>query len=205
MGLLSGCSTFSYLLQAGRGQLDLMSRNRPIAEVLQDPSVPEHTKKLLSQIPDMKAFAQLNALNATENYERYVDVGRPSVVWVVSACEPLSFDERVWKFPVVGSFNYLGWYSEERAQGHATELRKEGLDVYVRGASAYSTLGWFRDPVFSTMLPEEETAVGSLANVVIHESVHATVYVKNQSYFNESLASFVGDRLALTYLQSRFG
>jgi predicted aminopeptidase len=134
-----------------------------------------------------------------------VQLDQPAVVWVVSACAPLEFKSRTWSFPLVGEFPYLGWFSLKDAQAFAEELRKEGLDVDVRGASAYSTLGILRDPILSSMLSEGDDALGELANVVLHESVHATVHVANQSNFNESLASFVADRLSLEYLELRRG
>jgi predicted aminopeptidase len=124
-------------------------------------------------------------------------------VWVVSACEPLEFKSREWHFPIVGSFPYLGWFDLNQARSYADDLRKDGLDVDVRGAQAYSTLGWFRDAILSTMIPEGDESLGELVNVVIHESVHATVYISGQAYFNESVASFVADHLTDQYLASR--
>src|SRR5690606_29813806 len=96
---------------------------------------------------------------------------------------------------------YLGWFDLDDAQSYAEELAKEGLDVEVRGATAYSTLGWFRDPVLSSMLPEGPATLAGLVDVVLHESVHATVYVPGQSTFNESLAEYVSDNLTERYLR----
>src|SRR4029078_3952588 len=125
---------------------------------------------------------------------------RPAAVWVVSACEQLRFRSKEWHFPIVGSFPYLGWFDLEQAKAFADELRAESWDVDVRGAHAYSTLGWFRDAVLSTMIPEGKEALGELVNVVLHESVHATVYIEGQAFFNESIASFIADRLTDHYL-----
>src|SRR5690606_34569810 len=130
---------------------------------------------------------------------------REAATWVVSACESLSFKPKQWRFPIVGSFTYLGWFDHPSAEEYAEELRKEGWDVDVRGAAAYSTLNWFRDPVLSTMIPRGKHDVGSLVNVVLHESVHATIYLKDQAYFNESLASFVADRMTFDYLSEKYG
>jgi len=129
-----------------------------------------------------------------------VQLDRPAAVWVVSACERLQFKSKEWNFPIVGRFPYLGWFDLEGAKAFAADLKKDGWDVDVRGAGAYSTLGWFRDAVLSSMIPEGPEALGALVNVVLHESVHATIYIKGQAYFNESVASYVADRLTEDYL-----
>lgn len=206
---LSACSSISYLWQAGRGQLELLNRSRPVADVLKDERTPPKLKDLLSEVALAKSFGELHGLKPTPNYANYIALDRAYVVWVVTASEELNFKAKVWSFPVVGSFNYLGWFSEEAAVSHAKELSQGGWDTDVRGASAYSTLGWFKDPILSTMIQrgrswadtDLEQARADLVNVVLHESVHATVYVKDQSPFNESLANFAADRLTRSYFE----
>jgi predicted aminopeptidase len=158
---------------------------------------------LLEEVPSIKKFGIGFGLTPTSSYETYVALDRPRVVWVTTASEPLAFKGRKWRFPIVGSVPYLGWFDRDDAKSFAEGLAKEGLDVDVRGATAYSTLGWFNDPVLSSMLPEGPQALGGLADVVLHESVHATVYVPGQSTFNESLAEYVSDGLTEEYLRSR--
>ncbi len=201
--LATGCLQPCYLLQAIAGQDDLVARARPIDQVLEDPGVPRHTRALLRLIPDVKRFGETHGLRATSNYEQYSALDRPVAVWVVNASEPLRHVPSAWWFPVVGSVPYLGWFNYSHAVRFADDLRSRGYDVYLRGASAYSTLGWFADPVLSSMIHEGETVVADLVNVVLHESVHATKYVESQSVFNESLAAFVADRLTLRYLRER--
>ncbi len=202
----SGCSTVSYLGQAALGQLELWNHARPISEVVKDETTPPRIRTLLNQIPNIKTFGEQYGLKPTSNYTEYVKLDRPYVVTVVSACEELRFEPKTWKFPIVGGFPYLGFFKPERAHQYAEELKREGKwDVDVRGAPAYSTLGWFRDAVLSSMIPEGEDATGEMAEVVLHESVHATFYVNNQSPFNEGLASFVSERLAPLYLKDKFG
>jgi len=133
------------------------------------------------------------------------ELDRPVVVWVVTASHPLRFRSKTWWFPIVGRVPYLGYFDRDSAYTFATELREEGLDVDVGGAEAYSTLGWFDDPVLSTMIGAGEEAIGELADVVLHESVHATLYVDGQTRFNESLAEFVSGKLTLIYLDERYG
>ena len=202
----SGCFTTRYLLQAAGGQYELIHVARPLSLVITDPTVPPRVRALLSQVPAIKRYGQLNGLTPTGNYGRYADLHRPAAVWVVQGCKSLAFEPRRWTFPIVGSVPYLGFFDEASARAYATELSLEGdLDVTVRTASAYSTLGWFKDPVLSTMIPEGPEAFGDLANVILHESVHATLYVANQSAFDESLASFVADELSWLLVIGRGG
>src|SRR5664280_430428 len=197
---LPGCGSLGYLYQAANGQLALMNHARPVEELLKDPQTPPRLRRLLSENGPIKEFAEKQGLKPTRNYREYVQMDRPVAVWVVIASEEFRFKAKEWSFPLVGSFNSLGWFASADADAYAAGVRKEGWDVDVRGAAAYSTLGWFHDPILSTMIPEGDGAMGALVNTVLHESLHATVYVNNQSYFNESLACVVADKLTPEYL-----
>jgi predicted aminopeptidase len=201
--LTCGCLQVCYLAQAAAGQDDISYRARPIEEVLKDKSVDAETRQMLSLIEDVKRFGETQGIEPTNSYREYVELDRPVVVWVVSASHPLRFEAVTWWFPIVGSVPYLGFFAERDAKRFAAELREEGWDVDERGARAYSTLGWFDDPVLSTMIRPRQSVVGDMVNVVIHESVHATHYVGSQSSFNESLADFVADQLTEKYLSER--
>jgi predicted aminopeptidase len=173
---------------------------RPITEVRQDPRTSTRIRDLLGEVPDVKKFGEAHGLKHTSNYTQYVALDRPVATWVLSACDPVAFKPRSWRFPLVGGFTYLGWFDREGAERYGADLeREEGLDVDLRGAAAYSTLGWFTDPVYSPMLREGDDALGSLIDTVLHEGVHDTLYVDGESYFNESLAVFVGDGLTQEY------
>lgn len=202
----SGCFTAAYLGQAAGGQYAILHGAQVMRAAVRDGRIPERTRGLLMLVPAIKDFGRANGLKPTRNYEHYVDLHRPAAVWVVQACAPLAFDVRRWRFPLVGSVPYLGFFDEGAARRKARALKEEeGLDVDVRTASAYSTLGYLRDPVLSTMISSGEDAVGDLANVILHESVHATIYLPGQSTFDESLASFVADRLTLEFLRQSYG
>lgn len=202
---LVGCVEADYLLHAIEGQLDLACRARSIESAAADDDLDPRTRALLADVPRMKAFAVASGLEPTSSYETFVGLDRPSVVYVVSAAPPLSLEPKRWWFPVAGNVPYLGWFDKNLALQQARWLEADGWDVDVRGASAYSTLGWFDDPVLSSMIEDADDALAELANVILHESVHATVYVPGQSSFNEGLATYIGDELTVRYLDARFG
>jgi predicted aminopeptidase len=200
LALLSGCTGSIYLAQAVAGQAEMLDKRRSLDSVVNDKKAPAHVKALLAEVPRMKAFAVTNGLTPTKSYERYVDLKRPAAVWVVSASAPLAFVARTWWFPIVGDVPYLGWFKREDARRFALSLQQEGLDVSLRPAAAYSTLGFFNDPILSTMITDEPDAAGDFANTVFHESLHATLYVPGRTDVSEGIASFVGDRMAKEYL-----
>ncbi|HEU0034499.1 MAG TPA: aminopeptidase [Kofleriaceae bacterium] len=201
----TGCLMTRYLAQAGHGQLELLSKAKPIDRVVRDPDTPLRTKYLLAEIPAIKAYGRSYGLSIRRNYNNYVSLGRPAAVWFVGAADPLAFKPRRWCFPIVGCFAGLGWFDEEEAIQHKQSLEAQGYDAIVRPASAYSTGGWFPDPVLSSMLGGGDDAFPELANVILHESVHATVLVPDQPFFNESFASYVADVLTDHWITERFG
>ena len=199
--LCTGCLTLHAALQSTEGELTLLASRKPVPEVIANPNTRPRLRALLRQIEQVKRFGEENGLKATDNYQDYVQLHRSAVVYVVSACEPLRFVSKTWSFPVAGDFPYLGWFDLRSAQDYAGDLKSDGWDVDLRGASAYSTLGWFHDPVLSSMIGPGPEALGDLVDVVLHESVHATLHLDGQALFNESLASFVADGLTPRYLQ----
>lgn len=200
-----GCLMTRYLSQATAGQLRLLSQARPIDEVIADPETPARTRVLLAEIAGIKAFGARMGLKTGKNYTRYVEVPASGTVWFVGAAPPLSFEARSWCFPIAGCFTGLGWFDEDDALEHRDALRRDGWDAMARPAGAYSTGGWFPDPVVSSMLSPDDDAYAELANVLLHESVHATVLIPDQMYFNEGLAEAIGDLLTDVWLIERFG
>lgn len=203
--VLGGCLMPRYLAQAASGQLRLLSRARPIEDVIADPQTPERTRVLLGEIAGIKAFGARMGLDTSRNYKKYVEVPASGTVWFVGAAPPLSFEARSWCFPIAGCFTGLGWFDEDEALRHRDQLLRDGWDAMARPAGAYSTGGWFPDPVVSSMLSPEDDAFAWLANVLLHESVHATVLIPDEMYFNEGLAEYVGDALTDIWLVERFG
>lgn len=185
--------------------MDLACRARSIESSVENDDLDPSTRALLADVPNMKAFAVKNGLQPTESYETFVALDRSSVVWTVSAAPPLSLEPKRWTFPIAGEVPYLGWFDKQLALQQARWLEEDGWDVDVRGAAAYSTLGWFSDPVLSSMIENAPDALAELANTILHESVHATVYIPGQSSFNEGLATYLGDELTVRFLDDRFG
>jgi predicted aminopeptidase len=201
----AGCLMTRYLAQAAHGQVELLGKARPIEEVVEDPDTPLRTALLLAEIPAIKEYGRSYGLRIKRNYNAYSALGRPAAVWFVGAADPVSFTPLKWCFPIVGCFAGLGWFDEDEGVRHKQELEAAGYDAIVRPASAYSTGGWFPDPVLSTMLGGRDDAFPELANVILHESVHATVLVPDQPFFNESFASYVADTLTDRWIEERFG
>lgn len=193
----------TYGIGQGLGQLKIIREARPVAEFLADPTFPDSLKKRLQLIQDARRFAVDSlGLHDTENYTTLYDQKGEEIMWVVIACEPFRLQEKRWDFPVIGSVPYKGFFDKEKALKLRESLEKEGMDVGIRNPDGWSTLGWFTDPILSGMLQRSE---GDLASLIIHEMVHATMYVKDSSDFNENLASFIGDRGAELFLLRTFG
>ena len=200
-----GCLMTRYLAQAAHGQLDLLGKARPIDQVVRDPNTNVRVAALLAEIPAIKQYGRSYALTINRNYSTYSALGRPAAVWFVGAADPLAFKPLQWCFPIAGCFAGLGWFDEDDGVAHEQALEAQGYDAIIRPASAYSTGGWFPDPVLSTMLGGGNDALPSLANVILHESVHATVLVPDEPFFNESFASYVADALTDHWIAVRFG
>lgn len=201
--LVSGCSTVSYLWQATRGQLKLTSRMRAIEEVIQDPRTDPETVRILGYVAGIKAFGESQGLKRTRNYEHFVQWDDSALVWVVSATPEFSLANRNWHFPIVGEVPYLGFFERARAEEFERTLKSEGLETYLRGAAAYSSLGYFQDPLVSTLWQKgDQDSQAVVADTVIHESVHATLYIAGQSALNESVAEFIASQLTPVYLES---
>lgn len=188
---ITGCQ-MGYIVKSAYHQAELLASRRPITEVMADPEIdPEVRRKLqLSQQARQFASAELG-LKGTGNYQSYVELDRPYVTYAVSAAPKNSLEHYLWSFPMIGSVPYKGFFSLDDARAEEGQLQARNYDTYLRGVSAYSTLGWFDDPVLSSMM---RYADYDLVNLIIHENVHATLYIRSQADFNEQLATFIGDR-----------
>ncbi|MDR2072896.1 MAG: aminopeptidase [Spirochaetaceae bacterium] len=201
--VLSGALVFSGCYTLKQGAIMLGYLGKAVAlEDLEDTADPE-TRAFISRVEDIRRFAMNElGLRESKNYTRYVEIDRDYLAAVVSACAADSFTRHEWTFPVVGTVPYKGFFDTAGARKEALSLRAEGLDVWVRGVDAFSTLGWFRDPLYSYMKKYSEY---HLADLIIHELVHATVFLRGQAQFNEQLAEFIGTTGARLYIAGRFG
>ena len=189
VAMLASCSSLNYYAQAAQGQLTLLTDARPIEAWLADQNTDAKLRMRLSTARQIRTFAvQELALPDNDSYKNYASLARPFVLWNVVATPELSLKPVQWCFPVAGCVSYRGYYSKEAATDYGRELRAEGHDVQVGGVPAYSTLGWFNDPLISTFIyyPDAE-----LARLLFHELSHQVVYVQDDSQFNESFASAV--------------
>jgi predicted aminopeptidase len=200
--LLAGCSP-AYVFKSWRGHERLMSWRRPVSEMLSDPGVPADLKAKLRLVAEVRAFAfDTLGLPKTSSYTSYVALPRKEVTYALTACPKTALKPYEWWFPVIGRVPYKGFFDERDAEREKAALDRKGFDTHMAGVMAYSTLGWWADPVLSTMLDESP---GELAASLLHEMTHAYVYFKGDADFNEAAASFVGEEGASDFLRRRFG
>jgi predicted aminopeptidase len=185
---IAGCSDIEFYWQGIAGQADLLARAKPIAEVVE--TTPDAALRArLERVQAIRAFATRElGLPDNRSFTTYADLGRPYVVWNVFAAPELSLEPRQWCFPVAGCVAYRGYFAEGDARSEAARLAANGDDVHVSGVPAYSTLGYFDDPVLSTFVRFREA---ELARLVFHELAHQVVYVRDDTSFNESFATAV--------------
>lgn len=192
-----------YGIRQASGQFHIIYNARPVEEFLNDPAFPDSLKKKLVLINEVRRYAiDSLGLKDTKNYKTLYDQKGEEIMWVVTASEPYRLKAKEWDFPVLGSVPYKGFFKKHLAVALSDELKKEGWDVSIRNPGGWSTLGWFTDPILSKMLERTE---GDLANLIIHEMSHATIFVKDSIDFNENLATFIGDRGAEKFLISKYG
>jgi predicted aminopeptidase len=181
--------------------LNLLAKRKPIVAVSEKAELSEELRHTLRTVLDIRSFAT-EELHLPDNasYRTYADVGRPYVVWNVFATAEFSLRPKAWCFPIVGCVNYRGYFSEKRAKAYAEQLRAAGFDTYVGGVRAFSTLGWFADPVLNTMLDQSPAA---LAGVIFHELAHQRLYLKGDTGFNEAFAVTVEREGVERWLRAR--
>lgn len=217
MGKWVGITLLAFLLLAGiwqhelisygwmqaRGQLRVLRNTKPVEVVLSDPAYPDSLKAKIRLIDEIKRFAVDSlGLKPSKNYTTFYNQQGKPILWVVTASEAYHLKAREWSFPVIGTFSYKGFFEKDRADSLVSDLKREGLDTRINEVSAWSTLGFFKDPILSSML---DRPVGSLAELIIHELTHGTLFIKNSLEYNENLADFVGEYGALRFLNFKYG
>ncbi|WP_448097336.1 aminopeptidase [Luteibacter yeojuensis] len=187
--LLAGCRSLGYYAHVTHGQVALLAERRSIDKILADPETPDTTRRRLTLAREARRFASATLdLPDNRSYTYYVQLDRPWVAWNVFATPELSVSAVLHCFPVAGCVAYRGYFRKDLADREATREKAQGHDVAIGEVPAYSTLGWFADPILSSMLRWDDD---ELAGTIFHELAHQKIYVKNDSSFNESFATFV--------------
>ncbi|MBN1685289.1 MAG: aminopeptidase [Spirochaetales bacterium] len=198
-GLLTSC----YVFQQALPFLSHHLCARPNEKLLRDAETDADTIEFLSRVEDIRAFAiEELGLEETKNYSSFYSIDTDYLAAVVQAAPEFSIDPYLFSYPVLGRLPYKGFYDPDQARREAAKLKTRGLDVFIRPVDAFSSLGYFRDPLFSFMV---DYSAAGLAELIIHEQTHATIFVKGQPGFNEKLATVVGREGARQYVVSRFG
>jgi predicted aminopeptidase len=202
IGLLAGCANVGYYSQIVKGHMRIVMGKKPVTDVTADNGVDDQLRRRIELARKARNFA-VDELGLPDNdsYTSFYDTRRNYVTWNVVAAPEFSFAPKKWCFPVAGCVSYRGYYDVEDAREYASGLQEEGLDVTINGATAYSTLGWFADPLLNTMLNRSDAGIVAL---LIHELAHQQLYVGGDSKFNESFAVFV-DQAGLALWQEKNG
>ena len=200
--LLSGCQ-IGYITKQGIEQLRLLSERKPVSEILDDPDTDPVIKQRIRLVQEVRRFGvEELGLRPSKAYRSYIEIDGNVVAYVASASRKDRLEPFYWTFPVVGRFNYKGFFHRKDAEAQLEKLKAEGYDTYLGGASAYSSLGWFSDPLYSSMLRMDEI---DLVYTILHEMVHGTVYFPDETDFNEQLATLAGWEGALAFWTSERG
>lgn len=189
--LLGSCQTLGFYGQAIGGQAEILRKSKPIPPMLADPATDPALRRQLQSVQEIRAFASDHlTLPGDESYGRYADLGREHVTWVLYAAPEFSLEPKTWWYPTLGRLDYRGFFREEDTEELAAKLRAEGLDVQTGGVDAYSTLGWFHDPVLNTFVHAADV---DLAELIFHELTHRKLFRSGDTMFNESLANAVAE------------
>jgi len=196
-----GCKTLRFYGQAIQGQYQIFSHEEPVEKLLADTQTPARLKDQLRLVQNLRAFAALELkLPVDGHYKKYVDLQRPFVVWNVEAAPEFSLQPKTWWYPFLGSLEYRGYFSKQGAEKYGEELKAKGYDVCVGGVEAYSTLGWFKDPLLNTFIFNAEA---DLAETILHELGHQRVFARGDTDFNEAFATIVGQEGARRWLKAK--
>ncbi|MCX6125294.1 MAG: aminopeptidase, partial [Proteobacteria bacterium] len=194
-GVLSSC----YVTTQAWTQAKLLNRRKPISEVLIDPAVDEAIKNKLKFTKAILTYAETQVLQVDDSYSKFVPLDGPAVSYLVQAARPDEFKLKTWWFPVVGTVPYLGFFDVADRNSYASTLEADGYEVSRPSAAAFSSLGWFSDPIYSSMLLETDA---DLAQLYFHELTHKTAWIAGGVELNENLAEFIGEEMTERFFKA---
>lgn len=195
---VSSCSP-GYVMRAAWEESKILYAREPISEVITKTETSEKERIKLGMVLKARDFSKEIQLDPGESFTKFSRVDRDVLLWVVMGSKPDSFELATWWFPITGNVPYKGFFDREDAIEAGQDLERQGYEAWVRGSAAFSTLGWFNDPLLSTTLRQDEV---SLVNTVIHETLHRTVWISSRVDFNESLANFVGHQGGIDFFKN---
>lgn len=199
---LTGCGNVLYISKLGWHQAHISFHSIPIQEVLKEEQVGPEIQEKIRFIQEVKRYGEEElGLRRTKSYTRFYEVKGP-ILYVVTASKKDQLELYNWSFPIVGKVTYKGFFTKMEAIKEQRGLDERGYDTYLQLSGAYSTLGWLKDPIFSSMLKWDD---GTLANLILHEMVHTTIYFKGKTDFNEQMATFIGNQGAVDFLTRKYG
>ena len=199
LAMLPSCQTVHFYGQAITGQVEILTKSRSNTRVVADPATSPGLRRQLLAVEKIRRFASDHlSLPGDESYGKYADLGREHVVWVLYAAPEFSLKPKTWYYPAVGEMDYRGYFREQASVALARQLRTAGYDVFIGGVDAYSTLGWFHDPVLNTFVTYPDI---DLAETIFHELTHRVVFHRGDTVFNESLANVVAEEGVKRWLQ----
>ena len=201
VSLLSSCSPL-YVFEAGVEEARILWRRRPIEKLIEDPATDPALREKLKLVLAARAYAESIGLHAEGSFTQYSHIDRDVLLWVLSGSSKVALSPVTWWFPIVGNIPYKGFFDKEDADREAETLAKKDFDIFLRPSSAFSTLGWFDDPLLSTTARHEDI---SLVNTVIHEILHNTIWIPDHAPFNETFANFVGSVGSEEFYRAREG
>lgn len=200
--LLNGCGDLFYFSKMGWYQGSVHFHSVSVEDLLNDAGTDAEAKEKIRFIQEVKRYGEKRlGLTATNNYTTFVENKGP-ILYVISASEKDRLKPYSWSFPVIGQVAYKSFFTREDAVNERTVLDSRGYDTFTQRAGAYSTLGWLKDPILSSMLEWDHAP---LANLILHEMTHSTIYIKGHTDFNEQAATFIGNQGSIHFLTERFG
>lgn len=201
--IITNIELIGYGISQLQGQLKIINGTISVHDALQSRELSKQQKQRILLIEEIKKFTVDSlGLNPTDNYNTFYNQHNKPVLFVITACQPFALRSYFWSFPVIGAVSYKGFFEKEKAQPELDKLKKAGYDVDLSPVSAWSTLGYFNDPILSNFLKRDE---GKLAELIIHELTHFTIYNKSSVEYNENLATFIGEQGAIQFLTSKYG